>query len=66
LAECFGKEAQQEYCNLILVAGKLQESGDNEERDELKSSTESLTSIISTAKLLAGVCLTKTESGEIY
>jgi len=36
----------------------------NEERD-VKSSTESLTSIISTAKF-AGWVLTKTESGEIY
>jgi len=39
LAECFGKsEALQEICSLILVAGKLrvEESGDNEERDEIE------------------------------
>lgn len=38
LAECFGKsEVLQEHCNLILIAGKLrvEESDDNEERDEI-------------------------------
>ena len=70
LAECFGKsEALQERCNLILVAGKLrvEESGDNEERDEI----EKLYQIIDQYKLHGkfrwlGVRLTKTESGEIY
>ncbi len=70
LAECFGKsEALQEHCNLILVAGKLrvEESGDNEERDEI----EKLYRIIDQYKLHGkfrwlGVRLTKTESGEIY
>jgi len=52
-------------CTLILVAGKLrvEESGDNEERDEIEKLYRSLTSIISAAKL-AGVRLTKTESGD--
>ncbi|HEY9302562.1 MAG TPA: sucrose synthase, partial [Phormidium sp.] len=39
LAECFGKsQALQERCNLILIAGKLrvEESGDNEEKDEIE------------------------------
>ena len=70
LAECFGKsEALQENCNLILVAGKLrvEESGDNEERDEI----EKLYRVIEQYNLYGkirwlGVRLTKTESGEIY
>lgn len=70
LTECFGKsEALQENCNLILVAGKLrvEESGDNEERDEI----EKLYRIIDQYNLYGkirwlGVRLTKTESGEIY
>lgn len=70
LAECFGKsEALQERCNLILVAGKLrvEESGDNEERDEIVK----LYNIIDQYNLHGkirwlGVRLSKTESGEIY
>jgi sucrose synthase len=70
LAECFGKsEALQEQCNLILVAGKLrvEESGDNEERDEIVK----LYRIIDQYNLHGkfrwlGVRLSKTDSGEIY
>ncbi|KJH71433.1 sucrose synthase [Aliterella atlantica] len=70
LAECFGKsEALQEHCNLILVAGKLrvEESGDNEERDEI----EKLYHIIEQYNLYGkirwlGVRLSKSQSGEIY
>ncbi len=70
LAECFGKsETLQERCNLILVAGKLrvEESGDNEERDEITK----LYQIIDQYNLHGkfrwlGVRLSKTESGEIY
>jgi len=70
LAECFGKsEALREHCNLILVAGKLrvEESGDNEERDEIVK----LYQIIDQYNLHGkfrwlGVRLSKTESGEIY
>ncbi|MUL35464.1 sucrose synthase [Gloeocapsopsis dulcis] len=70
LAECFGKSPElQEHCNLILVAGKLrvEESGDNEERDEI----EKLYGIIDQYNLHGkfrwlGVRLSKTESGEIY
>jgi sucrose synthase len=70
LAECFGRsEALQENCNLILVAGKLrvEESGDNEERDEIIK----LYQIIDQYNLHGkfrwlGVRLSKTESGEIY
>ncbi len=70
LAECFGKsEALREHCNLILVAGKLrvEESGDNEERDEIVK----LYQIIDQYNLHGkfrwlGVRLSKAESGEIY
>ncbi len=70
LAECFGKSpALQEHCNLILVAGKLrvEESGDNEERDEI----EKLYRVIDQYNLYGkirwlGVRLTKSQSGEIY
>lgn len=70
LAECFGKSpALQEHCNLILVAGKLrvEESGDNEERDEI----EKLYRIIEQYNLYGkirwlGVRLSKSQSGEIY
>jgi sucrose synthase len=70
LAECFGKsEALQEYCNLVLIAGKLrvEESSDNEERDEI----EKLYRIIDEYNLYGkirwlGVRLSKTDSGEIY
>ncbi|WP_009632252.1 sucrose synthase [Synechocystis sp. PCC 7509] len=70
LAECFGKSPQlQEHCNLILVAGKLrvEESGDNEERDEI----EKLYRVIEQYNLYGkirwlGVRLSKSQSGEIY
>ena len=70
LAECFGKsQALQEHCNLILIAGKLrvEESGDNEERDEI----EKLYRIIEQYNLSGkirwlGVRLPKNDSGEIY
>lgn len=70
LTECFGKSPQlQEHCNLILVAGKLrvEESGDNEERDEIIK----LYNIIEQYNLHGkirwlGVRLSKVDSGEIY
>lgn len=70
LAECFGKsQALQERCNLILIAGKLrlEDSGDNEERDEI----EKLYRIIEEYNLYGkirwlGVRLPKNDSGEIY
>ncbi|MBW4664781.1 MAG: sucrose synthase [Chroococcus sp. CMT-3BRIN-NPC107] len=70
LAECFGKSsALQEHCNLILVAGKLrvEESGDNEEREEI----EKLYRVIEQYNLYGkirwlGVRLSKSQSGEIY
>ncbi|BAZ09800.1 sucrose synthase [Calothrix sp. NIES-4071] len=70
LAECFGQSQElQEHCNLILVAGKLrvEESGDNEERDEIVK----LYKIIDEYNLYGkirwlGVRLSKTDSGEIY
>ena len=70
LAECFGRsKALQEQCNLILIAGKLhvEESGDNEERDEIVK----LYRIIDQYNLHGkfrwlGVRLSKTDSGEIY
>ncbi|MFB2877965.1 sucrose synthase [Floridanema aerugineum] len=70
LAECFGKsQALQERCNLILIAGKLrvEDSGDNEERDEI----EKLYRIIEQYNLYGkirwlGVRLPKNDSGEIY
>ncbi len=70
LAECFGKsEALQENCNLILVAGKLrvEESGDNEERDEIEKLYRVIEQYNLSGKIRwLGVRLTKTESGEIY
>ncbi|MBD2502857.1 sucrose synthase [Anabaena azotica] len=70
LAECFGQSKDlQEHCNLILVAGKLrvEESGDNEERDEIVK----LYHIIEEYNLYGkirwlGVRLSKNDSGEIY
>ncbi|AFZ23056.1 sucrose synthase [Cylindrospermum stagnale PCC 7417] len=70
LAECFGKSLElQEHCNLILVAGKLrvEESNDNEERDEIVK----LYRIIEKYNLYGkirwlGVRLSKSDSGEIY
>ncbi len=70
LAECFGKsEALQEQCNLILVAGKLrvEESGDNEERDEIIKLYQIIDQYNLHGKIRwLGVRLSKTESGEIY
>ena len=70
LAECFGKSPQlQEHFNLILIAGKLrvEESGDNEERDEIIK----LYNIIEQYNLHGkirwlGVRLSKGQSGEVY
>ncbi len=70
LAECFGKsEALREHCNLILIAGKLrvEESDDNEERDEIVK----LYNVIEQYNLHGkirwlGVRLSKTDSGEVY
>jgi sucrose synthase len=70
LAECFGKSPElQEHFNLILIAGKLrvEESGDNEERDEIIK----LYNIIEQYNLHGkirwlGVRLSKGQSGEVY
>ncbi|MGI8503703.1 MAG: sucrose synthase [Hassallia sp.] len=70
LAECFGKTKElQEHFNLILIAGKLrvEESGDNEERDEIIK----LYNIIEQYNLHGkirwlGVRLSKGQSGEVY
>lgn len=70
LAECFGKSPElQQHFNLILIAGKLrvEESGDNEERDEIIK----LYNIIEQYNLQGkirwlGVRLSKGESGEVY
>lgn len=70
LAECFGKnQALQERCNLILVAGKLrvEESGDNEERDEIVKLYRIIDEYNLHGKIRwLGVRLSKTDSGEIY
>lgn len=70
LAECFGKsEALQEHCNLILVAGKLrvEESGDNEERDEIVKLYQTIDQYNLHGKIRwLGVRLSKSDSGEIY
>ncbi|MGB3654306.1 MAG: sucrose synthase, partial [Rivularia sp. (in: cyanobacteria)] len=70
LAECFGQSNElQEHCNLILVAGKLrvEESGDNEERDQIIK----LYDVIEKYNLYGkvrwlGVRLSKADSGEVY
>lgn len=70
LAECYGQSPElQEHCNLILIAGKLriEDSGDNEERDEIIK----LYQIIEEYNLYGkirwlGVRLSKSDSGEIY
>jgi sucrose synthase len=70
LAECFGKsEKLQEYCNLILVAGKLR-AEDSTDREEI-SEIEKLYSIIDQYDLHGkirwlGVRLPKVDSGEVY
>jgi sucrose synthase len=70
LAECFGKSKElQEHCNLILVAGKLrvEESGDNEERDEIVKLYRIIDEYNLHGKIRwLGVRLSKTDSGEIY
>jgi sucrose synthase len=70
LAECFGKSQElQERCNLILVAGKLrvEESGDNEERDEIIKLYRIIEEYNLQGKIRwLGVRLPKSESGEIY
>lgn len=70
LAECFGKSQElQEHCNLILVAGKLrvEESDDNEERDEIVKLYHIIDEYNLHGKIRwLGVRLSKTDSGEIY
>jgi len=70
LAECFGKSQElQEHGNLILVAGKLrvEESGDNEERDEIVKLYQIIDQYNLHGKVRwLGVRLSKTDSGEIY
>jgi sucrose synthase len=70
LAECFGQSQElQEHCNLILVAGKLrvEESGDNEERDEIVKLYRIIEQYNLHGKIRwLGVRLSKTDSGEIY
>ena len=70
LAECFGKSQElQQRCNLILVAGKLrvEESGDNEERDEIIKLYRIIEEYNLHGKIRwLGVRLPKGESGEIY
>lgn len=70
LAECFGQSPElQEHCNLILVAGKLrvEESGDNEERDEIVKLYRIIEQYNLQGKIRwLGVRLSKTDTGEIY
>ncbi|MBD2344275.1 sucrose synthase [Anabaena subtropica] len=70
LAECFGQSKElQEHCNLILVAGKLrvEESGDNEERDEIVKLYHIIDEYNLHGKIRwLGVRLSKNDSGEIY
>ncbi|QLE56828.1 sucrose synthase [Nostoc sp. TCL26-01] len=70
LAECFGQSKElQEHCNLILVAGKLrvEESDDNEERDEIVKLYHIIDEYNLHGKIRwLGVRLSKTDSGEIY
>jgi sucrose synthase len=70
LAECFGRSKDlQEHCNLILVAGKLrvEESDDNEERDEIVKLYHIIDEYNLHGKIRwLGVRLSKTDSGEIY
>lgn len=70
LAECFGKsEALHSQCNLILIAGKLrvEESGDNEERDEIVKLYRIIDEYNLHGKIRwLGVRLSKSESGEVY
>ncbi|GAB4197010.1 MAG: sucrose synthase [Coleofasciculaceae cyanobacterium] len=70
LAEIFGKSKElQERCNLILVAGKLrvEESGDNEEKDEIVKLYRIIDEYNLHGKIRwLGVRLPKSDSGEIY
>ncbi|MBD2364095.1 sucrose synthase [Anabaena minutissima FACHB-250] len=70
LAECFGKSKElQEHCNLILIAGKLrvEESDDNEERDEIVKLYHIIDEYNLHGKIRwLGVRLSKTDSGEVY
>jgi len=70
LAEIFGKSKElQERCNLILVAGKLrvEESGDNEEKDEIIKLYHIIDQYNLHGKIRwLGVRLPKSDSGEIY
>lgn len=70
LAECFGKNKElQEHCNLILVAGKLrvEESGDNEERDEIVKLYHIIDEYNLHGKIRwLGVRLSKNDSGVVY
>jgi len=70
LVECFGKSRElQQHCNLILVAGKLrvEESGDNEERDEIIKLYNIIEKYNLNGKIRwLGVRLSKADSGEVY
>lgn len=70
LAECFGQNKElQERCNLILIAGKLrvEESDDNEERDEIVRLYHIIDEYNLHGKIRwLGVRLSKTDSGEVY
>ena len=70
LAECFGKSPElQQHCNLILVAGKLrvEESGDNEEREEIIKLYDAIEKYNLDGKIRwLGVRLSKADSGEVY
>jgi len=70
LAECFGKSKElQEHFNLILIAGKLrvEESGDNEERDEIIKLYNIIEQYNLDGKIRwLGVRLSKGQSGEVY
>jgi sucrose synthase len=70
LAECFGKSKElQQHCNLILIAGKLrvEESTDNEERDEIVKLYHIIDEYNLHGKIRwLGVRLSTNDSGEIY
>ncbi|UKO99734.1 sucrose synthase [Nostoc sp. UHCC 0870] len=70
LAECFGQSKElQEHCNLILIAGKLrvEESDDNEERDEIVKLYHIIDEYNLHGKIRwLGVRLSKNDSGEVY
>ncbi|MCF4966461.1 sucrose synthase [Nostoc sp. CMAA1605] len=70
LAECFGRSKElQAHCNLILIAGKLrvEESDDNEERDEIVKLYHIIDEYNLHGKIRwLGVRLSKNDSGEVY